>query len=163
MPPGSSDERTSLESWLDFYRDTLALKCDGLTEGGLRRPAVDPSPLTLLGLVQHMAEVERTWFQRVLTGEEVPALYSPSADPKGEDKGFRLFEDVSFEQAHATWQKQIDEARARCAGRALEETFPFRGDEFSLRWIYTHMIAEYARHVGHADFLRERIDGSTGF
>lgn len=71
MPPLNADERTNVESWLDFYRTTLAMKCDGLTEEQLRSASVPPSPLTLLGLVQHMAEVERNWFRRVLTGEDV--------------------------------------------------------------------------------------------
>ncbi|MFF2432775.1 DinB family protein [Streptomyces sp. NPDC058107] len=162
MPPLNADERTGLESWLDFYRTTLAMKCDGLTEEQLRTASVPPSPLTLLGLVQHMAEVERNWFRRVLTGEDVPAIHSPQADPAGRDDGFGLSDNISFETARATWQDEIARARANCAGRRLEDTSPFMGGEVSLRWIYTHMTAEYARHNGHADFIRERIDGSTG-
>lgn len=87
MPPLNADERTNLESWLDFYRTTLAMKCDGLTEEQVRTASVPPSPLTLLGLVQHMAEVERNWFRRVLTGEDVPAIDGPQADPAGHDGG----------------------------------------------------------------------------
>ncbi|MET8536806.1 DinB family protein [Streptomyces sp. NPDC005065] len=162
MPPLNADERTNLESWLDFYRTTLAMKCDGLTEEQLRTASVPPSPLTLLGLVQHMAEVERNWFRRVLTGEDVPAIHSPQADPDGRDDGFGLSDNISFETARATWQDEIAHARANCATRRLEDTSPFMGGEVGLRWIYTHMTAEYARHNGHADFIRERIDGSTG-
>lgn len=162
MPPLNADERTNLESWLDFYRTTLAMKCDGLTEEQLRTASVPPSPLTLLGLVQHMAEVERNWFCRVLTGEDVPAIHDPQADPAGHDGGFGLSDSISFETAQATWQDEIARARANCATRRLEDTSPFMGGEVSLRWIYTHMTAEYARHNGHADFIRERIDGATG-
>ncbi|MGY4901120.1 DinB family protein [Streptomyces sp. 900116325] len=162
MPPLNADERTNLESWLDFYRTTLAMKCDGLTEEQLRTASVPPSPMTLLGLVQHMAEVERNWFRRVLTGEDVPAIHGPQVDPAGHDGGFGLSDSISFETAQATWQAEIARARAHCATRGLEDTSPFMGGEVSLRWIYTHMTAEYARHNGHADFIRERIDGATG-
>jgi uncharacterized damage-inducible protein DinB len=158
MPPLQADERSMLESWLDFYRATLATKCDGLADGQLRTASVPPSPLTLLGIVQHMAEVERNWFRRVLLGEQVAPIF----DPDGPDGGFDLMEDVSFEKARATWESEIAQARANCAGRELDETSPFMGGQVTLRWIYNHMIAEYARHAGHADLLRERIDGATG-
>jgi hypothetical protein len=162
MPPPNTDERTTLASWLDFYRATLAMKCAGLTDEQLRTASVPPSPLTLLGLVQHMAEVERNWFRRVLTGEQAPPIHDPQADPHGRDGGFELREDISAATAMATWQGEIARARANCADRDLEQTSPFMGGEVNLRWIYTHMIAEYARHNGHADLIRERIDGTTG-
>lgn len=162
MPPLNTDERTGLASWLDFYRATLATKCAGLTDTQLRTASVPPSPLTLFGLVQHMAEVERNWFRRVLTGEEVPPIYDPPADPGGHDGGFNLREDISFQNATATWDGEIAVARANCTCRDLEQTSPFMGGEVTLRWIYHHMIAEYARHSGHADLIRERIDGTTG-
>lgn len=162
MPPLQADERTTLESWLDFYRATLASKCDGLVDEQLRTAAVPPSPLTLLGLVQHMAEVERNWFRRVLLGEQVAPVFDPDADPNGPDGGFDLLEHVDFEEARATWGSEIAQARANCAGRELDQTSPFMGGQVTLRWIYSHMIAEYARHAGHADLLRERIDGVTG-
>ncbi|MGP3976197.1 DinB family protein [Streptomyces sp. 8N114] len=163
MPPLDADERTTLEGWLDFYRATLAIKCEGLTEEQLRSTSVPPSPMTLLGLVQHMAEVERNWFRRVLMKEDVPPIYPPrSADSSGHDDGFGLSDEISFATAHATWQSEIAQARANCATRQLDDTAPFMGGQVSLRWIYTHMATEYARHNGHADFLRERIDGATG-
>ncbi|MFJ5290954.1 DinB family protein [Streptomyces sp. NPDC088348] len=162
MPPLNADERVNLESWLDFYRATLAMKCEGLTEEQLRTASVAPSPLTLLGLVQHLAEVERNWFRRVLTGEEAPAIYAGKAEPAGHDEGFGLSGESSFETARNTWQDEISRARVNCASRSLDDTAPFMGGEVSLRWIYTHMLGEYARHDGHADFIRERIDGSTG-
>ena len=162
MPPLNADERTNLEAWLDFYRATLALKCDGLTGEQLRSASVEPSPLTLLGLVQHLAEVERNWFRRVLLGEDAPPIHGPRTDANAHDGGFDLAERVDFATASATWQEEIARARDNCAARDLDDTAPFMGAEVSLRWIYTHMIGEYARHNGHADLIRERIDGSTG-
>jgi uncharacterized damage-inducible protein DinB len=162
MPPLEADERATLEGWLDFYRATLAMKCDGLTEDQLRTPSAPPSPLTLLGLLQHMAEVERNWFRRVLLGEEVAPIYDPAADPAGPDGGFDLTDDITSDAARATWEGEIAQARINAAGRGLAETSPFMGGQVTLRWIYNHMIAEYARHSGHADLIRERIDGVTG-
>jgi hypothetical protein len=92
----------------------------------------------------------------------VPPVFDPDADPNGPDGGFDLLEDVDFEEAQATWASEIAQARANCAGRELDQTSPFMGGQVTLRWIYSHMIAEYARHAGHADLLRERIDGVTG-
>lgn len=163
MPPLNADERTVLAGWLDFYRATLASKCEGLDEQQLRTASVPPSPLTLLGLVQHMAEVERNWFRRVLAGEAAPPIYDPEADPDGVDGGFEPRDDVTFERAHAIWQREISQARANCADRPLDHVSPFLDGQVTLRWIYAHMIAEYARHNGHADLVRERIDGRTGF
>jgi uncharacterized damage-inducible protein DinB len=162
MPPLQADERTTLESWLDFYRATLAGKCDRLTDEQLRTASVPPSPLTLLGLVQHMAEVERNWFRRVLLGEQVSPIYDPAADPSGPDGGFDVADSVTFDSARRTWEDEIAYARANCSTRGLDETSSFMGGQVTLRWIYSHMIGEYARHAGHADLIRERIDGATG-
>lgn len=162
MPPLNADERKTMESWLDFYRATLAMKCEGLAEEQLRSASVPPSPMTLIGLLQHASEVERNWFRRVLAGEDAPPIYS---SPKGlgeQDKGFELLDHLSFEDARSTWQGEVARSRANCAVKSLDDTAPFMDGEVSLRWIYTHMIAEYARHCGHADLVRERIDGSTG-
>ncbi len=162
MPPLQTDERATLEGWLDFYRATLGIKCDGLADDQLRTASVPPSPLTLLGLVRHMAEVERNWFRRILRGEPVPPIYDPAADADGPDGGFDLTDDVTAATARATWEGEIAQARINCSGRGLDGTSPFMGGQVTLRWIYTHMIAEYARHAGHADLIRERIDGTTG-
>ncbi|MEE1792131.1 DinB family protein [Streptomyces sp. BE308] len=168
MPPMDADERISLESWLDFYRTTLARKCDGLDEERLREASAAPSPITLLGLVQHMAEVERNWFRRVLAEEDAPPLFTSAAeaeakaDGQGADGGFVLDEGATHERALSAWQAEIGRARENCAARALDDTSPFMGGRVTLRWIYTHMIGEYARHCGHADLVRERIDGRTG-
>lgn len=161
MPPLAADERATLAGWLDFYRATLAGKCDGLTDEQLRTPAAPPSPLTLQGLLQHAAEVERNWFRRVLAGEDAAPLYDPDADPDGTDGGWDV-EGVPFATARGRWEAEVAAARAHCASRRLDETSPFRGAAVTLRWIYTHMIGEYARHCGHADLLRERLDGATG-
>ncbi|GLZ41148.1 DinB family protein [Actinokineospora sp. NBRC 105648] len=152
-PPLNADERTTLVGWLDFYRATLVLKCQGLTDEQLRTPAAPPSSLTLLGLVQHLTHVERTWFTGVLTEDQ---------DPDGHDGGFEVAEDASWEIAHARWQAEVAVSRANAADRALDQTSPFMGAEVTLRWVYAHMIGEYARHNGHADLLRERLDGATG-
>ncbi|ORB29944.1 DinB family protein [Mycolicibacterium parafortuitum] len=161
-PLMTSDERATVESWLDFHRHTLLLKCAGLDDAQVRLASVPPSPMTLLGLVQHMAEVERNWFRRILSGETAPPIFDASADTSGHDGGFDLDPGVSFADAVRIWQREIDAARAGCARHDLDDTSPFMGTEVSLRWIYLHMIGEYARHNGHADLIRERIDGATG-
>jgi uncharacterized damage-inducible protein DinB len=160
MPPLQADERATLEGWLDFYRATLVGKCDGLTDEQLRTAAVPPSPLTLLGLVQHAAEVERNWFRRVLLGEDAPPIHGRQSS--GQDGGFDLADDATLAAARATWEDEVARSRAATASRDLDETSPFMGGQVTLRWVYSHMIAEYARHAGHADLLRERLDGLTG-
>ncbi|WP_157897554.1 DinB family protein [Mycolicibacterium rutilum] len=162
MPPLDGDERVLLDAWLDFYRATLAIKCAELDDVELSTASIDPSPLTLHGLVQHLAEVERNWFRRVLTGEAVSPIYGPRDDQTGHDGGFELSEQSTFAEAQAIWQNEIAAARAACAARDLDDTSPFMGGQVSLRWIYLHMISEYARHCGHADLIRERVDGATG-
>ncbi|MEU8542298.1 DinB family protein [Streptomyces sp. NPDC048717] len=161
-PDTLSGERAALEQWLDFHRETLALKCQGLDDAQLRTVSVPPSDLNLLGLVRHMAEVELAWFRRVLAGEDTPWLYD---DEKDEDRDIHVTDEDTWEEAYATWQEQIAHARANAAGRDLDDPGlrPTRhGKTVNLRWIYLHMIEEYARHNGHADLIRERIDGATG-
>ena len=162
MPPLNADERTTLESWLDFHRATLAMKCAGLDEQQAATASVPPSGFTLTGLVQHLAEVERNWFRRVLAGEQVPPIHDPRADPGGPDGGFDLSEGATLGAALDTWRAEIARAREHCAARLLTDTGRFMDQDVSLRWIYVHMIEEYARHNGHADLIRERIDGTTG-
>ncbi|MFF4749818.1 DinB family protein [Streptomyces sp. NPDC002514] len=162
-PALTADERTMLEGWLDYHRETLAWKCADLTDAQLRTASVEPSELSLMGLVRHMAEVERGWFRKVLAGEDPGPIYYSEQDPDGE---FHLSETDTWEEAYATWQNEIDTARRHAARFGLDdlsEGVSRSSDEsFSLRWIYTHMIEEYARHNGHADLIRERIDGATG-
>ncbi|MFE6335015.1 DinB family protein [Streptomyces sp. NPDC057798] len=161
-PAVNADERTMLEGWLDYHRQTLAWKCAGLTEAQLRTASVEPSELTLMGLVRHMAEVERYWYHEVLLGEDLGVLYSSEQDRDGE---FHLSDSDTWQEAHDTWQAEIERARRNTAGLGLDDLSKGTsraGEHFSLRWIHTHMIEEYARHNGHADLLRERVDGSTG-
>ncbi|MFI9642224.1 DinB family protein [Micromonospora sp. NPDC051925] len=161
--PYVGDERTMLEGWLDFHRQTLLLKCAGLTAEQLKTASVEPSGLTLLGLVRHMADVERSWFRQRAAGEQLPDLYDYTTD---RDADFHDLADADAEAALATLQAEIDAARTAATDRSLEDTFELpRGDRtatISLRWVYLHMIEEYARHNGHADLIRERLDGVTG-
>ena len=156
------DERTLLESWLEHHRQTLLLKCSGLTAEQLALRSVEPSTLSLLGLVRHMSEVERSWFRRRFAGESLDFLYCDlETNPDGD------FDDVDPARAGAdfdVYAREVELARAAAAGHSLDETFfhSYREAEMNLRWIYIHMIEEYARHNGHADLLRERIDGATG-
>jgi hypothetical protein len=115
--------------------------------------------MSLLGLVRHMAEVERNWFRRVLAREDAPYHYVTTENPDGD------FDDVdtaSAEEGFATWCAECDNARVVAASLQLDDTGIRRGEAVSLRWVLVHMIEEYARHNGHADLLRERIDGATG-
>jgi uncharacterized damage-inducible protein DinB len=150
-----------LEAWLDFHRQTLLAKCAGLTQAELRRRAAPPSGLSLLGLVRHMAEVERGWFRRRIGGEDVGFLFSSPEDPDGE---FDHVESADAEQDLATYVAEVAAARRAAAGHELDEIFyhTHRETELNIRWVYTHLIEEYARHNGHADLIRERIDGRTG-
>ncbi|MEU3844009.1 DinB family protein [Streptomyces sp. NPDC028635] len=160
VPLLTGEERPMLESWLAFHRATLELKCAGLDDGQVRLAAAEPSSLTLLGLVQHLAEVERTWFQRVFAGLDVPPVF-------GEETGYGLDPERGLGEALAIWRREVARGQELCAGRSLEATGrivdgPMTGLEVSLRWMLIHMIEEYARHNGHADILRERIDGTIG-
>ena len=159
-PPYEADERSMLESWLDFHRSTLAMKCDGLSDDELRERSVPPSSISLLGLVRHMADVERNWFRWVLSGEHGPGLFWT---PENEDGDFDDVDDASVDEAFDAWRAECANARQVAASLQLEDTGTRRhGERVSLRWVLVHMIEEYARHNGHADFLRERIDGATG-
>jgi uncharacterized damage-inducible protein DinB len=156
----TSDERANAEAWLDHHRRTLLWKCGGLTGEQLKRRCIEPSDLSLLGLVRHMAEVERDWFRHRFAGESPGYLYVTDEDLDAEF-------DVAAADAEAdldTYLCEIELVRRAMSGCSLDETFldPRRGVEMSLRWVYTLMIQEYARHNGHADLLRERIDGATG-
>jgi uncharacterized damage-inducible protein DinB len=159
-PPFEADERATLTAFLDYQRATLALKCEGLTDDQLRERAVPPSSLSLLGLVRHMAEVERNWFRPVLGGEEMAGIFSPDMDW---EVAFRDAATADVAEAFRLWQAECGHARALVAAAPSFDVTGFRHSGYvSLRWVMTHMIEEYARHNGHADLIRERLDGSTG-
>jgi hypothetical protein len=155
-------ERRSLDSWLDYHRATLLWKCSGLTADQLAVRPVPTSALSLLGLVRHMAENERIWFRFRFAGEDIRRLYWSPDQPQGEiDRATAGSAETDF----AVYATEVAEARKTVAGRALDERFVYgtQGQpERDLRWVYVHMIEEYARHNGHADLIRELIDGSTG-
>jgi uncharacterized damage-inducible protein DinB len=157
-----ADERPALEQWLDYHRATLLTKCAGLSTGQLRQRAVPPSTLSLLGLVRHMTEVERWWFRMHANGEDLEFPYDP--DQIGAD--FADTTEADAANNFEAYRQEIETARAAVAGKELSLVVPSRGDHpernRDIRWIYIHMIEEYARHNGHADLLREAIDGTTG-
>lgn len=157
--PLTGGERETLTAFLAFYRSTLLQKCSGLTGSQLAEQTVEPSNLTLLGLVRHMAKVERIWFREGLAGLALPSMYDTE---KGKDADF---EDLSPDHAPDDYARLVEEMRLAdeaAADAPLDTTFTRRGSVYSLRTVYVHMIAEYARHIGHADLLRERLDGTTG-
>jgi hypothetical protein len=154
-------EREQLESWLDAHRRTLLWKCSGLDEQQLKAPANPPSTLTLLGLVRHLADCERWWFQKIAAGRDVPDLYCTDEAP---DADLDDYADSDAEGDLATFEREVTAAREATAELSLDDVVrhPESGRELNVRWIYVHMIEEYARHNGHADFLREQLDGATG-
>jgi uncharacterized damage-inducible protein DinB len=159
--PRNDDERSTLLGFLDWQRLTLARKCQGLEPEQLRTRSAEPSSLSLLGLVRHMSDVELGWFRRTLAGEEVADHYSSEDDVDGD---FDNVDTADVVVTFETWRKECARADEIISRRALDATGKQRsGREVSMRWILNHMIEEYSRHNGHADILRERIDGATGY
>jgi uncharacterized damage-inducible protein DinB len=159
--PRTADEKETLTAFLEWQRATLAQKSAGLTDAQLRERSARPSTLSLLGLVRHMADVERGWFRRTLAQEDVPPLYSSDSDPDGE---FDNVDTADVEEAFTTWDAECQLAREIISAHELDDTGRQRkGNLVSMRWILVHMIEEYSRHNGHADLLRQRIDGATGY
>jgi uncharacterized damage-inducible protein DinB len=159
--PFTGEERAMLQGWLDWHRQTLLFKCQGLDAAQLKRATCEPSNLTLLGLVRHMTEVERSWFRRRVSGQDVAWVYCTDESPDGD------FDDVATadpEADMAAFLAECESAQQAVADLPLEYEFHHdrRNASLSLRWVYLHMIEEYARHNGHADLIRERIDGATG-
>ncbi|WP_432514000.1 DinB family protein [Kineococcus sp. SYSU DK001] len=157
--PHVGDERSTLEGFLEYHRTTFARKVEGLGTEQLRRRSVEPSSMSLLGLVRHLADVERVWWQAGVAGEDVRARYWSDADPDGE---FDRVEEADPVHDLAELATQQDLARAVLAAHDLDDTFEHRQGTTSVRWVLAHLVEEYARHNGHADLLRERIDGATG-
>ncbi|WP_331766135.1 DinB family protein [Embleya sp. NBC_00896] len=160
--PATGDERHILIDVLAAQRATLQLKCSGLgPELALR--SVAPSTLSLLGLVRHLADVERRWFRRVLARQDAPALFSSETDPDGDFEG-AVPDAATVEEAWEAWRTEVAFAEhftTEAPDLDVEGDDAWRGT-VSLRWVLIHMVEEYARHNGHADLLRERIDGAIG-
>ena len=149
-----------LEAWLEYHRATLLLKCEGLDDAGRKARPVATSKLSLHGLVRHMAEVERSWFSRVLLRDpKCPWIWY---DVAVEDSELVPLDDADWEADLAIWYEECERSRQAAADHSLDDTGLRRDEEVSLRWIYTHMIEEYARHNGHADLIRELVDGAVG-
>ncbi|QNS02419.1 DinB family protein [Streptomyces xanthii] len=160
-PPSFGDERETLRAFLDYQRATLAMKCEGLGDEELKERSMPPSTLTLLGLVRHMAEVERAWFRRVFEDHDVPMVWSDEID-------FQAAYDAggsSRAEAFGAWEAEVEHSRRieRAAASLDVAGYQPRWEEqVSLRMVMVHVLLEYGRHNGHADFLREGVDGTVG-
>jgi hypothetical protein len=153
--PLTGDERPMLQAFLDWHRATLLYKCQGLTGEQLAERAVPPSELSLLGLIRHLTRAERAWFRQRFADEPVEDAY-------GADEAFQATDPTRAGSDYARYTEEVKHCDAAAANASLDATFTHNGETMSLRLLYLHMIEEYARHLGHADLLRERIDGATG-
>lgn len=145
-----------LDGYLNFHRTTFLMKCAGLSGEQLAQRAAPPSNISLLGLIRHLAKVERTWFRLRVATQDVAPLYA------GKDVDF---DELDPDNARAEYQQLVEEQRLAAAAvmnASLDDTFTHEGETYALRLVYLHMIGEYARHNGHADMVRERVDGTTG-
>ncbi|HEY2794555.1 MAG TPA: DinB family protein [Micromonosporaceae bacterium] len=156
---GPADERSTLVDYLRNYRLTLQMKCAGLDATAMAARSVPPSNMSLLGLVRHLAGVERNWFRNDMAGQGTPRLYRSGEDRDEDFNGAVADPDVVAE-AWSTWREEVAFAEAY-VDEAPDMGLIGAGGN-NLRDIMVHMIEEYARHIGHADFLRERIDGRVG-
>jgi uncharacterized damage-inducible protein DinB len=160
LPPAKAfgeDERSVLLGYLAYHRAVLARKVEGLSDADARRPACRPSAITLLGLIRHMTDVERWWFRRVLLAEDIPALFEDEAE-------WRLPADSTVDAALAAYWNEIEVIDRHLGVAGMDDRNEGEPDpgQHTLRRTIVHMIEEYARHCGHADLLREAIDGTTG-
>jgi uncharacterized damage-inducible protein DinB len=160
-PPSFGSERDMLRTFLDYHRATLTMKCGGLNDVELRRQSMPPSTLSLLGLVRHMAEVERAWFRRVFEDNGAPMVWSEEID-------FQAAYDASGStraEAFAAWEAEVENSRRierEAESLDLPGHQPRWGEDVSLRMVMLHVLLEYGRHNGHADFLRQGVDGAVG-
>jgi uncharacterized damage-inducible protein DinB len=162
-PPLQGGERETLAGFLRWQRQTLELKCAGLDAADLARRSVPDATLSLLGLVRHLADVELSWFRRVLAGQQVPRRFRTEEDPDAAFSG-AVADPAVVAAAWQAWREEVAFAEdfvARAASLDVSGTEPWRG-AVSLRWVLVHLVEEYARHNGHADLLRQRIDGRVG-
>ncbi|HVA20649.1 MAG TPA: DinB family protein [Candidatus Micrarchaeia archaeon] len=159
--PREAGEQETLLAFLRWQRDTLARKCSGLSDEQLRARSVPPSTLSLLGLVRHMADVERGWFARTLGGLDVPYRYGSDETP---DRDFEGAVTADVAEAFSTWEEECRRSDGILSGLALDAVARQEtGRALTTRWALVHMVEEYSRHNGHADLLRERIDGAVGY
>ncbi len=162
-PSPQGDERATLTGFLRWQRETLELKCSGLEPADLARRSVDFSSMSLLGLVRHLADVERGWFRNVMAAQDAPSHYSSPTNRDGDFDDATPDPDVVAE-AWAVWRAEVafaDQFVADSVDLDVAGNDSWLG-AVSLRWVLTHMIEEYARHNGHADLLRQGIDGAVG-
>jgi len=164
LPDGPlvGDDRPILEAYLAWQRHTLLRLCAGLTGEQLTKRTIPPSGLSLLGLVRHLGKVERIWLRQRAAGEAVGPMYGAPDDVSLKDADFN---DLDPAQAAADFDRYFEECKladAAVAEMGFDDTFTANGETYSLRVAYVHLIAEYARHNGHADLLRELTDGTTG-
>ena len=155
-------ERAVVLDYLRHYRMTFEMKCDGLDAEQLARRSVPPSTMSLLGLVRHLARVEHSWCRRVVEGHsELERLYRTEEDP---DLDFNeaVADPEVVEDAWASWRREVEHAEQVYAAVDFDQVVAHRGGELEVREILVHLVEEYARHCGHADLLREAIDGRTG-
>jgi uncharacterized damage-inducible protein DinB len=164
-PPTRGDERATLVGFLRWQRQTLELKCSGLSVADLARRSVEPSTMSLLGLVRHLADVERGWFRGFMAGQDAPPRFRSATDRDGEFDGAVPDPDVVTQAWHA-WRAEAEFADRFVAEAPGLDLLSVGSDaargRMSLRWVLVHLVEEYARHNGHADLLRERIDGRLG-
>jgi hypothetical protein len=155
-----SGERAVVLGYLDYYRTTLELKCSGLDAEQMARRSVPPSTLSLLGLVRHLAQVEHSWFRRVLSEHpELPRLFSSERDL---DFNGAVADPTVVAEAWDVWRTEVAHAREVVDRLDFGDTVMHHGEPTEVRDVVVHMVEEYARHLGHADLLRECIDGRTG-
>ncbi|MEK7292664.1 MAG: DinB family protein [Actinomycetota bacterium] len=162
----ASGDRDTLFGFLDFYRNELIEKSSGLSDEQARMTSVPPSDLSLMGLIRHMAEVERHWFRNILVAEETPSLFCRDSHPTGDPDGdFHVTSTDTLNVSIAQLRAEISIADVNLAKFTLDDMAARGGSRPesgipNVRWIVVHMIEEYARHCGHADLIRERIDGA---
>lgn len=160
--PGATGEKAVVLEYLDRYRTTLGMKCEGLDAEQLARRSVPPSTMSLLGLVRHLARVEHSWSRRVLEGQpELARLFRTEEDPDLDFNG-AVADDAVVAEAWEAWRTEVAHAREVETGLDFDDEVLVHGDPAEVRDIMVHLVEEYARHAGHADLLRECIDGRTG-
>jgi hypothetical protein len=159
--PRVADERAALTAYLEYYRATVEMKCRGLTPEQARTRSMPPSTMSLHGLVRHLAGVERWWFQQNFERRDVPFLFFTEDQP---DLDFDPPADADFTEDLETWRAECAVSREIVAAHDLDDTArPLDWyEDVDLRWLVLRMITEYAQHCGHADLLREGVDGRTG-